>query len=217
MRHSATSPSISATTASSFPPNADDSLNRLWTTPGSSATYSSSTSYAPLTSYAPSTSYTPSTSYAPSAGYTSAVSAQIMGPTAAYTSAPLMGSMQVPTTYGQGMGLSGMSMPTYSQQPMQNINPAFAPPAISQDTYWMPPTTTPITPMGQGPLLSPSAMSHQSSDPRSHPNGMYTRNLIGSLCVNAFKLTDPENKLGVWFILQDLSVRTEGSFRYDIR
>ena len=43
---------------------------------------------------------------------------------------------------------------------------------------------------------------------------MFTRNLIGSLCVSAFKLTNPNNELGVWFILQDLSVRTEGSFRY---
>ena len=51
-------------------------------------------------------------------------------------------------------------------------------------------------------------------DPRTAPSGMFTRNLIGSLCVSAFKLTDPENNMGVWFILQDLSVRTEGSFRY---
>ncbi|KAL4797388.1 velvet factor-domain-containing protein [Aspergillus venezuelensis] len=43
--------------------------------------------------------------------------------------------------------------------------------------------------------------------------GMYTRNLIGCLSASAFRLTDPENKIGVWFILQDLSVRTEGVFR----
>ncbi|PWY94952.1 hypothetical protein BO94DRAFT_215071 [Aspergillus sclerotioniger CBS 115572] len=47
----------------------------------------------------------------------------------------------------------------------------------------------------------------------SGPGGMFTRNLIGSLSASAFRLTDPENKIGVWFILQDLSVRTEGSFR----
>jgi hypothetical protein len=43
---------------------------------------------------------------------------------------------------------------------------------------------------------------------------MFTRNLIGSLAVNAFKLNDTEGKPGFWFVLQDLSVRTEGSFRY---
>lgn len=44
--------------------------------------------------------------------------------------------------------------------------------------------------------------------------GMFTRNLIGSLVVNATKLFDPEGKVGFWFVMQDLSVRTEGTFRY---
>lgn len=42
---------------------------------------------------------------------------------------------------------------------------------------------------------------------------MYTRNLIGSLVTSANRLLDPEDKFGIWFILQDLSVRTEGYFR----
>lgn len=46
------------------------------------------------------------------------------------------------------------------------------------------------------------------------PNGMYTRNLIGSLVSSAARLTDPQDKIGIWFVLQDLSVRTEGWFRY---
>lgn len=45
-------------------------------------------------------------------------------------------------------------------------------------------------------------------------NGMFTKNLIGSLCANATRLNDTNNKPGYWFILQDLSVRTEGNFRY---
>ena len=44
-------------------------------------------------------------------------------------------------------------------------------------------------------------------------SGMFTRNLIGSLTVNAFRLADTEGKVGFWFVLQDLSVRTEGTFR----
>jgi hypothetical protein len=47
----------------------------------------------------------------------------------------------------------------------------------------------------------------------SGPGGMFTRNLIGCLSASAFRLCDPDNKIGVWFILQDLSVRTEGIFR----
>ena len=48
----------------------------------------------------------------------------------------------------------------------------------------------------------------------AQPTGMFTRNLIGSLAASAFRLTDPDNRIGIWFVLQDLSVRTEGSFRY---
>ena len=109
--------------------------------------------------------------------------------------------------------------------------PVAYPPQVSQSfgplppgSYYVPGVPTPITPMtptgptghmvqGQGPLLSPSALSTQSLDPRSNPSGMFSRNLIGSLCVSAFKLMDTVDQMGIWFILQDLSVRTEGVFR----
>ncbi|KAL2046488.1 hypothetical protein ABVK25_011823 [Lepraria finkii] len=102
-------------------------------------------------------------------------------------------------------------------QSSQSLPPPPVPSQSQQQGYYSTPTATPVTPTayqqqlapGQGPLFSPSG----SCDPRSHPSGMFTRNLIGSLCVSAFKLTDPDNSMGVWFILQDLSVRTEGSFR----
>ena len=45
------------------------------------------------------------------------------------------------------------------------------------------------------------------------PTGMFSRNLIGSLAASAFRLVDTEDRVGIWFVLQDLSVRTEGSFR----
>lgn len=50
--------------------------------------------------------------------------------------------------------------------------------------------------------------------PPQQSNAMYTRNLIGSLTVNAARLNDDKGKPGFWFVLQDLSVRTEGFFRY---
>jgi hypothetical protein len=57
-------------------------------------------------------------------------------------------------------------------------------------------------------------MSRMSvSAPIPNATGMYTRNLIGSLSASAFRLTDPNDKNGIWFVLQDLSVRTEGNFR----
>ncbi|KAI5462947.1 velvet factor-domain-containing protein [Mariannaea sp. PMI_226] len=45
------------------------------------------------------------------------------------------------------------------------------------------------------------------------PQGMFTRNLIGSLAASAFRLSDTQDRIGIWFVLQDLSVRTEGPFR----
>ncbi|KAF2854595.1 hypothetical protein T440DRAFT_541992 [Plenodomus tracheiphilus IPT5] len=41
----------------------------------------------------------------------------------------------------------------------------------------------------------------------------HTRNLIGMNAVNACRLNDPDGNAGFWFVLQDLSVRTEGTFR----
>lgn len=40
-----------------------------------------------------------------------------------------------------------------------------------------------------------------------------TRNLIGNNVTNAFKLYDENNNLGLWFVLQDLSIRIEGKFK----
>lgn len=65
---------------------------------------------------------------------------------------------------------------------------------------------------GYGGSQMPTAMS-PAQPVSGGPGGMFTRNLIGSLSASAFRLTDPDNKIGVWFILQDLSVRTEGTFR----
>lgn len=71
----------------------------------------------------------------------------------------------------------------------------------------------------QGQLSPYPTRSYTSQEPthrdpvNNQPQGMFTRNLIGSLAASAFRLTDPEDKIGIWFVLQDLSVRTEGDFR----
>jgi hypothetical protein len=49
--------------------------------------------------------------------------------------------------------------------------------------------------------------------PPAQSGGQFTRNLIGSLTASAFRLKDDKDVMGIWFVLQDLSVRTEGSFR----
>ena len=193
VRHSATSPSISATTSVSYPPNAD--ISEALPQPPQ---------YLPPP--LPQMPQMPQMSQMPQIPLPPVYcQPQQMPP----TSAPMFS--HIPTAYQQH--------PYAMQQVSQPYGPP-PPPILTHQPqqYWMAGTPTPITPTGQfgpgqGPLLSPSALSTQSCDPRSQPSGMFTRNLIGSLCVSAFKLTDPENNLGVWFILQDLSVRTEGSFR----
>ncbi|CAD0084101.1 unnamed protein product [Aureobasidium vineae] len=66
---------------------------------------------------------------------------------------------------------------------------------------------------GAQPQMYPPAQ-YQPPMPQQQPSsGMFTRNLIGSLTVNANHLRDPSGKEGHWFVLQDLSVRTEAVFR----
>jgi hypothetical protein len=106
------------------------------------------------------------------------------------------------------------SNPNYSNPSSYSQSPQYAP--TSQYGYSH---TSPHTPTSQyGPgghsLTSPTSSLHASMPPPGMSPTMFTRNLIGSLSASAFRLTDPENNSGIWFILQDLSVRTEGLFRY---
>ncbi|KAK3497990.1 velvet factor-domain-containing protein [Neurospora hispaniola] len=64
-----------------------------------------------------------------------------------------------------------------------------------------------------GPLQHRMSVSSTSGQGGQQPQGMFTRNLIGSLVCSAFRLTDTNDKIGIWFVMQDLSVRTEGVFR----
>lgn len=190
VRHSATSPSISAATSSSYPPP----------------------SSAPQNFHAAFTNTQPQpVQLAP--GYPQPLPQLTMHQQMANHNAYQQGTISVyPPNYNQHAYPQSLPPPPLASQPQQSY-------------YNTTPTGTPITPItpnyypaqmpqSQGPLLSPHNMAPVTIDPRSSPSGMFTRNLIGSLCVSAFKLTDPENNMGVWFILQDLSVRTEGSFRY---
>jgi hypothetical protein len=121
--------------------------------------------------------------------------------------------------------------PVYMAQPMmqydqygrpQAIPPPpsnpYSAPSMPAGYYPGPPAGTPGSayPYGeQNPYAHNQVqMPMPVAPPPSAATGMFTRNLIGSLTVNAFRLTDTESKVGFWFVLQDLSVRTEGLFRY---
>ncbi|MCJ1257086.1 hypothetical protein MMC24_004911 [Lignoscripta atroalba] len=191
VRHSATSPSISAATSSSYPPPPP----------------------------------TP-----PSFPYGPPMTQVHVGLVSAYSQPPGLNNLQhQPQHMYQPSSDPYQQHPVHPYQqhpanPYQQQQPLPPQPQSQTQSYYTTASGTPITPtncyhpqnmQGQAPLMSPQQMIPQPSaiDPRAAPSGMFTRNLIGSLCVSAFKLTDPDSAMGIWFILQDLSVRTEGSFR----
>ena len=51
----------------------------------------------------------------------------------------------------------------------------------------------------------------------SLPRHAYTRTLVGPLSANAQRLQDEHRKPGIFFLFQDLSIRTEGTFRLRMR
>lgn len=94
--------------------------------------------------------------------------------------------------------------------------------SAAQNGYGMPPPNgyniPPISSFQSGPPIpSPygqARRSYRDEDLNSpQTTGMFTRNLIGSLSTNACLLRDEKKRPGIWFILQDLSVRTEDWFR----
>ncbi|KAA8576693.1 hypothetical protein EYC84_006770 [Monilinia fructicola] len=161
---------------------------------------------------------------------------QLQGGTTAYSSLLPGQSQREPNSppYGnappyQGAGFNPFPAPPQvssypqqqaGQQPGYSGNPNYPPQNGYQPNYYYPQPSQPVP-------------SHNSQDPypsrpytpqdlgigrmpisqTSPPQGMYTRNLIGSLSASAFRLTDPDDRIGIWFVLQDLSVRTEGDFR----
>ncbi|PVI01330.1 hypothetical protein DM02DRAFT_467330, partial [Periconia macrospinosa] len=107
--------------------------------------------------------------------------------------------------------MTGPVVPQFDQygRPAQ-----YGAPSVPQGYYANPaaPQSYPYAPTG--PYGTPPVqMPMPVQPPPTSTAGMFTRNLIGSLTVNAFKLKDTENTTGFWFVLQDLSVRTEGVFR----
>ncbi|TFK68183.1 hypothetical protein BDN72DRAFT_950568 [Pluteus cervinus] len=65
------------------------------------------------------------------------------------------------------------------------------------------------------PPSAPGAGGHASGIPLARHT--YTRTLVGPLSANACRLLDEHRKPGIFFLFQDLSVRTEGTFRLRLR
>jgi hypothetical protein len=109
------------------------------------------------------------------------------------------GGPAVPVYYGAGIHAQSQGGPTQYEY----VSPTRSRVIRSSLTFY---SGRPFTPNDPGIQRLPIS--------QTQPSGMYTRNLIGSLAASAFRLTDPDDRIGIWFVLQDLSVRTEGHFRY---
>ncbi|KAF2749300.1 hypothetical protein M011DRAFT_303656 [Sporormia fimetaria CBS 119925] len=162
-----------------------------------------------------------------SAGHTMAIS---QSPTAAYPGQqdPHMYIKPEPQMYvASGYDTYGQPVPSYPAPQHQmaggyyqsNAAPpaAYPPPPPAPSYQGAPPPGYPAQ-YGQQyhnppPHVPMGVPSPPTPSPQQAASAIYTRNLIGSLAVNASKLNDVQKKLGLWFVLQDLSVRTEGQFR----
>lgn len=106
-----------------------------------------------------------------------------------------------------------MGYDTYSTAVASRQANPYAQPSMAGGYYTPSPATTAYpqfgTPgaFGQSPVVTMNVQAATA-------NQNHTRNLIGMNAVNACRLNDPDGKTGFWFVLQDLSVRTEGTFRY---
>ncbi|KAJ5032237.1 uncharacterized protein L3040_008846 [Drepanopeziza brunnea f. sp. 'multigermtubi'] len=102
----------------------------------------------------------------------------------------------------------------HAQQPQQAFFPGGPPPRPWE--YGAPhqqPSSHQFGQEGPRPYPQQDMVAPRGPLGNSSPQGMFTRNLIGQLATSAFRLIDTEDRIGIWFVLQDLSVRTEGSFR----
>ncbi|KAK2009942.1 developmental regulator VelB [Colletotrichum eremochloae] len=124
-----------------------------------------------------------------------------------YGSAPMGYGQQQPPPQQHMMPGYGMASGSSYPPAYQSSNPQFAPP-----TQYFPQHANPAPVPSQADMAY-GAHRQSLSMAASQPQGMFTRNLIGSTASSAFKLNDPEDHVGIWFIMQDLSVRTEGHFR----
>jgi hypothetical protein len=108
---------------------------------------------------------------------------------------------------GQGMAPPAMTPQAMTPQAMTQYGQPPMPP-----TGWYPqPHGYPPTPQYAPNNYSLSQV--QAVMQASPSSNNHTRNLIGMNAVNACRLNNLDGKPGFWFVLQDLSVRTEGTFR----
>jgi hypothetical protein len=133
------------------------------------------------------------------------------------TAAALAGSSGSSPTTPSGYQQSWAGGPPMDNQPYHyqseyNPNPGYVQPTHNSNQNYQPGYPSAMYPSGPAPM-HPAYPPEDQYGTQHSQGGSFTRNLIGSLTASAFRLKDDKDVPGIWFILQDLSVRTEGTFR----
>ncbi|KAF9263724.1 hypothetical protein L218DRAFT_959248 [Marasmius fiardii PR-910] len=105
------------------------------------------------------------------------------------------------------------------QQSQNYSGDSFMPPQYDNSSMY---AQYPQQPVHQAYYQTPSSSQNAPPPPppshsMSLPRHTYTRTLVGPLSANATRLLDEHRKPGIFFLFQDLSVRTEGTFRLRMR
>lgn len=195
VRHTTTSPSISTTTVTSFP-----------------YTYTGKIISNPAVDYDP--------SRIPS--YMSTYADQVI-PVAPNSGAPVRPTNGSQPNYANGShacDARNSAFPNNNNNNQPSLNAPFhgnydqSPSALVS-----PQSMTSSSRSSQDAIIVPNGSHRDSRDSRDSRDNRETtiaRNLIGNTTASANLLHDENGKHGIWFVLQDLSVRTEGWFRLKV-
>ncbi|KAI6130308.1 velvet factor-domain-containing protein [Pisolithus croceorrhizus] len=103
----------------------------------------------------------------------------------------------------------------YPQEPYSVAGQGYDnPPVYSSPIH---PNQSPQTTYYQHSYSQSTSSSSSPASAHSLPRHTYTRTLVGPLSSNACRLLDEHRRPGIFFLFQDLSVRTEGKFRLRLR
>ncbi|CAK5262483.1 unnamed protein product [Mycena citricolor] len=114
------------------------------------------------------------------------------------------------------------SQPWNPAHPASVPEPTYRPWGTDTHTSYPDPYAGPSTSQQQydPALLNANPGPYPPAPPAAQPAHFrmpYVRTLIGPLSSNGYRLLDEHRKAGIFFLFQDLSVRTEGTFRLRLR
>ncbi|KZV69887.1 hypothetical protein PENSPDRAFT_753052 [Peniophora sp. CONT] len=187
-------------------PPSDDEWGHEESEVGPYRTWSADPSYAPLAPLAPAPGPSRRNSPPPSIGYSpprpptlpqlpARIELQEAPPPSPPTPASAMGQPPTPSEPPSEAGI-GAHRPPYDES-------MYAPASVAQGFPL-------ATAASQG-------VSGKGKARRAMPGDAYTRTLVGPVAASASRLLDEHRKPGVFFLFQDLSIRTEGAFRLRLR